>query len=373
MAGPAQLQRVIVVGGGPAGSVAALLLARRGVAVELFEQHRFPRDKVCGECLSALGRAVLDRAGLTDAIRQLHPVELTRTLIHPADGPTLDLPLPATMWGVTRHALDRLLLEAAIAAGVHVRQPVRCERVTGGRPAAVAWRDLKSNEVGVAEADWVLIADGKSALLGGTAPPPTGDLGIKTHFTAVTGPRDAIELFAGPDCYGGLAPVEGDLWNAAFSVPAAVVRRHRGNIGGTFAEVIAFNPALKRRLAHASQAGPWIAAPLPRFSVRSDWPSRVVPIGNAAAALEPIGGEGMGLALYSAARAVDAITTADGCSDTKALANQYDALWRTRSAVCRTVAWLTGKRGVADAAANLLTDEERLTGLAMGWMGKATA
>ena len=47
--------KILTVGGGPAGALASVLLARRGHAVTLIEQHRFPRDKVCGECLSALG------------------------------------------------------------------------------------------------------------------------------------------------------------------------------------------------------------------------------------------------------------------------------------------------------------------------------
>ena len=52
-----QLAPIVVIGAGPAGSVAAALLARAGLDVILIEQHRFPRDKVCGECLSALGIA----------------------------------------------------------------------------------------------------------------------------------------------------------------------------------------------------------------------------------------------------------------------------------------------------------------------------
>ena len=139
------MPRALVIGAGPAGSLSALLLARAGFAVELFEQHRFPRDKVCGECLSALGIDVLARAGLTQRLRTLLPVTLTRTLIHPADGPALDLPLPRPMWGLTRYELDRALLAAAGEAGAVLRQPARCESVNTGAVPQVRWRDLESN------------------------------------------------------------------------------------------------------------------------------------------------------------------------------------------------------------------------------------
>src|SRR5882724_12300454 len=72
---------VTIIGAGPAGSAAALMLARRGWSVTLIEQHRFPRDKVCGECLSALGIEVATRLGFATALKNLGAVELTRTIL----------------------------------------------------------------------------------------------------------------------------------------------------------------------------------------------------------------------------------------------------------------------------------------------------
>src|SRR5688500_1413243 len=118
---------VTIIGAGPAGSVAAILLARAGWRVTLIEQHRFPRDKVCGECLSALGIDVLNRINLTPALKRLGPVTLTKTSLVAPNGAETTLRLPRPMWGLSRCALDQSLLNEARACGATIMQPARCE------------------------------------------------------------------------------------------------------------------------------------------------------------------------------------------------------------------------------------------------------
>ena len=59
---------VAIAGAGPAGALAALILARAGVRVRVFERARFPRPKLCGDSLNPGACAVLRRLGLADAI-----------------------------------------------------------------------------------------------------------------------------------------------------------------------------------------------------------------------------------------------------------------------------------------------------------------
>src|SRR2546423_11904766 len=111
-----------IIGAGPAGSVAAVVLARAGWNVTLIEQHRFPRDKVCGECISALGIEVLERL---DLAAPLHWRKLTRSALVAPDATTALVQLPRPMWGLSRAALDDALLNRARAAGACIEQPAR--------------------------------------------------------------------------------------------------------------------------------------------------------------------------------------------------------------------------------------------------------
>ena len=336
---------VVVIGAGPAGSTAALLLARRGWHITLIEQHRFPRAKVCGECLSALGIESLVRMGLASACCELRPAVLSHAAIHLGDSKSLRMKLPAPLWGISRDALDSFLLNSAREAGATILQPARCERI--GPETQVRVRLLESNDLRTLSPSWVIVADGKGALL---ANPPcsTNDFGIKTHFENVSGPSDTIELFGCHGLYGGLAAIEDGRWNAAFSVPVERIRRHRGNVQAVFDEIVEENRVLGDRLAKAHRVGQWIASPLPRFPVTQSETNKVVPVGNAAAALEPIGGEGMGLALRRAELAVEAIT-ADNPNIARSLMPAYRDLWRYRRPFCRASASVISRPALAAA------------------------
>ena len=337
---------VVVIGAGPAGSAAALLLARRGWHVTLIEQHRFPRGKVCGECLSARGIESLTRMGLEPALRELRPTILSHAAIYSGHSKPICLKLPAPMWGISRNLLDTFLLNSARDAGATLLQPARCERI--GPDTQVRVRMLESNELRTLCPSWVIVADGKGALLA-NPPSSTHDFGIKTHLENVSGPSDTIELFGCNGLYGGLAAIEGGRWNAAFSVPVERIRRHRGNLQAVFDEIVDENRVLRDRLAKAHRIGQWIAAPLPRFPVTQRETSNVVPVGNAAAALEPIGGEGMGLALRSAELAVEAIT-ADNPDLARSLVPAYREMWRYRRPFCRLSASVISRPALAAAA-----------------------
>ena len=368
---------ILVVGGGPAGCVAATLLARGGLRVALAEAARFPRDKVCGECLSDLALTTLRDCGLIGPLRTLSPVSLRSCDLLSQNGDAASLALPAEMWGLTRKTMDGALLAAASSAGVEVLQPTRVEKIEPGHPPAVTLRDLDGG-VTTRRPDLVLLADGKSAFPAahGGKPRLTGDLGVKAHFRGVRADPHAIALFGLGGHYAGLAPVsaggDGRLWNLACNVPAVRVKRFAGDHDALFSRMCDENPRLAAAFASAERAGPWLACPLPRFAPRGDWPAGVIPLGNAAAALEPVGGEGMGLAVASAARAADHVlhgrTSPSGLAS---LRGEYRRLWRTRRPACRSAAALLSSPRLGPPAVRLAARWSALGSIGLHLVGKS--
>lgn len=361
--------RVAIIGAGPGGCLAATLLARGGLQVTLVEQHRFPRDKVCGECLSALGAEVLERAGLFERVRLAGAMPMNRAKMYACDGMSAEVRLARPIWGISRMRLDALLLDEAAAAGGRVLQPARCEGVENNR---VRVRHLESNRPSELETDLVLLADGKGVFMPGRRS-LTEDLGLKAHFIGVELAAGAVHLFGQNGCYGGAAAIEAGSWNVCFSVPKARIAGRR-ELDLVLAQMLGENVALAVALRRARRVTRWLSSALPRYSVHEDWPEGVIPLGNAAAAIEPIGGEGMGLALRSAELVAMETLSAwrEGRPvDAKRLWQKYRELWLVRAMGCRTAALIASAARVAGPAVRIVREWPGVGGAMLPLVGKS--
>jgi len=135
---------VLVVGGGPAGSAVAILLARAGLRVSLFEKSHFPREKPCGEYLSPGCLSILDRLGLLSALEALGPQPIRGMRIEAPGGTVLTGVYPGNGtlphgYSLPRYRFDALLFDAARKAGVECHEGWRVVNLIreGGSVAGV--------------------------------------------------------------------------------------------------------------------------------------------------------------------------------------------------------------------------------------------
>ena len=136
----------LVIGGGPAGATAALVLAKTGWSVAVIEKKRFPRRKVCGEFISATSLPLLRELGIADAFLRLAGPDVRRVGLFAQDA-MVAAAMPQAggntgLWGraLGREHLDLILLEAAVRAGADLWQPwtaVALERTREGHACTI--------------------------------------------------------------------------------------------------------------------------------------------------------------------------------------------------------------------------------------------
>src|SRR5438445_3772293 len=115
---------VAIVGGGPAGSTCAAFCASAGLRTLVLEREKFPREKVCGDCINPACWAVLERLDLAHRVRALSHAELRTVDFIAIDGQSVQIKLPSgekSEIAIKRGLFDNLLLARARELGTDVR------------------------------------------------------------------------------------------------------------------------------------------------------------------------------------------------------------------------------------------------------------
>lgn len=301
-------REVVVIGGGPAGSTTASLLAARGHDVLLLDKARFPRDKACSEYASPCSLDVFDALGVRPQYEVAGPVRLLGMDIHSPGGRSFRVEYPAAggpryALAMPRWQLDPLLLNHARSLGVEVREGLRTRglMLEGAAARGVVVQSHDGGEVRIG-ARLVVGADGLHSVAG-------RDLGVRRevrwprrlglvgHYSGVEGLQEHGEMHVARRGYCGIAPLSGGLASVGMALD---LRRYRGrerSRDAMFREALEMFPGIRSKLRNARLVKPVSGVgPIARRVSRTEGEGWAL-VGDAAGYLDPFTGEGIYRAL----------------------------------------------------------------------------
>lgn len=302
---------VVIIGGGPAGSAAAIELAQAGVRVALLERTVHAHDKVCGDFISAEAVLMLQALGVVPS--KLGAAAIDRLRLAGALG-TSSAALPFAAQSLTRRAVDEALLSRAVAAGACVLRGYTAESLDR---RSGFWQIRAADRGGshTLNAPQVLLATGKHDLRGipRTVASPSNLVGLKMYLRLAPAQREylenSIELMLLPGGYGGLSLVESQRANLCFLLPRNLLR----NVGGHWSALLQLvnrNRHLRERLAGAEPllSRPLAVNPIPYgFLRREAITESLFAVGDQAAVIPSFTGDGLAIALHSGRLAATSI------------------------------------------------------------------
>jgi flavin-dependent dehydrogenase len=275
---------VAIAGGGPAGAACATLCAAAGLRTLVLEKGRFPRDKVCGDCVNPGCWPVFERLGVTEAVLAAPHVRVGRVDFVGTAGRAVGFPLAEGEIAISRRILDDILLRRSAEAGVEVCQEMTIRGLSRGKDGV--WRIEAGSRFFAARR--LVAADGRNstvARLQGAAPPARRDrVGLQAHVANASGAENGIALHLLAEGYCGVAPLPDGLTN--FCMVAAP---HR---------IEALKGAVCKRFGIAATQEWRAIAPLERAPV-GPLHDGILYVGDAARVVEPFTGEGIYYALQS--------------------------------------------------------------------------
>jgi len=311
-----------IVGGGPAGSAAAITAARNRASVVMFDSSEFPRQKVCGEFVSAESLGVLrdilqehERAG--EILRDAPMIARARIF---ASGHAAETVIQPAGLSIPRTVLDLLLWERAQRAGVCGHSKCEVLSLSGLGPFTV------TTAQGEFSAKAVILCTGRWSRFSDSASLPAGPkwIGIKAHYREPR-PAASTDLYFFDHGYCGVQPVASETVNVCALV--------RSDSATTLEAVFQHSAELQARAAEWERVtSPVTTAPVV-YRTPTCLDDNMLLAGDAAGFIDPFAGDGISLALRSGKAAAECLGAfLAGEASLSVACGKYEAAYRQQFA-----------------------------------------
>ncbi|MFZ2315024.1 MAG: FAD-dependent oxidoreductase [Gammaproteobacteria bacterium] len=305
----------LIIGGGPSGATAALLLAKAGWSVAIVEKKTFPRRKVCGEFISATSLPLLQKLGIAQLYLTKGGPEVRRVGLFASDSMLISKMPPLNhsvhRWGraLGREHLDTVLLAAAESAGATLWQPCQVKNLKRNSSMFTGLIVSKDGTINIS-ARIVISAQGswepETSPLSKPNHRRSDMLAFKAHFKNSELTQDLMPLLAFPGGYGGLVHTDNGRVTLSCCIRRDTLQkvreRYRGMQAGeaVFQHIMTTCLGVRKTLTNAKREGAWLAVGPIRPGIRQCYADGVFYAGNIAGEAHPVVAEGISMAMQSA-------------------------------------------------------------------------
>lgn len=326
----------VVLGAGPAGLTAALELAGAGWKVLILDKETLPREKVCGGFLGPENKERLKRYGVLDRLLGTGARKVEHYGISASNGVSIRLPVmfegrPDFGIGVSRKTLDGILQNQARSRGVAVLDSARVQSARSGRIQELTVLNMKSGDVSTIETRHVIHACGASQRAESGAR-LTG-LGVSALFRNVRGLEDDVYLHFVDKGHVGINCFENGLVNVCYMADRGLVSSFKGDLERVYVNFLRRNPLAAQQLGDAERVTAWRGIAIPRGGKPVFVRDGQFCAGDSVAAVHPVVGGGMSLAMESAGLLAELMIRYEPAGlRFESVAQEYERCWRRRFA-----------------------------------------
>lgn len=323
-----ELFDIAIVGGGLAGLSAAILQAKAGKNVVLFEKKQYPMHRVCGEYVSMESWDFLQRLGLN--LKELQLPKITKLIVTAPNGSLIETDLPLGGFGISRYLLDFELFKIAQKCGVTVLQNTSVQNIVTHNEGYII---ETSNDQYYAHK--TIGAFGKRSnldiawnrpFIGKSKASLNQFIGVKYHIK-YNFAKDTIALHNFEDGYCGISAVENDTYCLCYLTRATNLKNSNNDIGQMERQILTKNVHLKAIFEQAQfvWSKPEVISNI-SFEAKEQFFKDIPLIGDSAGLITPLCGNGMSMALQSAVLAHETLLK----NDNSAYQKQWNDSFKTR-------------------------------------------